>query len=95
MSLAALRKIVAANPDVPDAGFAYVTDCDKYGRVLACVIVQACDEIPIEKLDRKAKDIRLGSANVMREQSTEEKRETCVVIVPIGYLRHLVSLAGG
>ncbi len=104
MSIAALKKIVEAHPDLPDGAIGYdggtrrmVDDkpAPHMGRVLASAIVKAADEIPLEKLDKKAKDIRAGSANFMREQSTPEKAEECLVIVPIGYLRHLVNLAGG
>lgn len=86
MSLNAMRTMVAANPDAPDGSLQ---------RIRACEVVAACDEIPVEKIDRKAKEIRMGSANVMREQSTDEKRESCIVIIPILYARHLLKLAGG
>lgn len=105
MSLEVLRKIIEAHPDIPDDAFGFVAhgglrmvgDNSKalLGRVLSSVIVAACDEIPIEKLDKKAKEIRAGSATFMREQSTPEKAETCLSIVPIGYLRHLVALGVG
>jgi hypothetical protein len=86
MSLDVLKKIVDANPDTPDASLQ---------RVRAADIVAVCDAIQVDKLDKKAKEIRFGSANFLREQPTDEKRETCIVIVPISYLRHLVKLAGG
>lgn len=105
MSLEVLRKIVAANPDLPDGALAFDggerrVGADgrpgpNLGRVKVKLIVDACDEIPVEKLDKKAKEIRAGAATLMREQSTPEKAAECLAIVPIGYLRHLVALAGG
>ena len=85
MSLDALRTYVAANIGLPDGSLQ---------RVRACEVVAACDEVPLEKIDKKAKEIRMGSANFMREQPNDEKRESCIVIIPLGYMRHLIALAG-
>lgn len=86
MSLNVMRNMLAANPDAPDGSLQ---------RVRAMDVVAACDEVPMDRIDRKAKDIRMGSANVLREQSSDEKRESCIVIIPILYARHLLKLAGG
>lgn len=62
------------------------------GRMKAWVMLAACNELG-EKLDKKGKEIRLGSANALKEQISDGARGLCCVIVPIGYLRHLVKLA--
>lgn len=85
MSLDVMRDIVKANTESPDQGLI---------RVRAFDMVAACDEIPEAKRDRKHRDIRAGSAKVMSEIQDEERREAVIVIVQVGFARHLLKLAG-
>lgn len=86
MSLDALRAIAAEKADVPDNGLV---------RVRCAEIVAAVDALPVEALDRKAKDVRSGPATIMREQATEERRDECTCWVPLLSIRHVLKLAGG
>lgn len=80
-----IRDIVAANPETPDGGLV---------RVRAVDVVAACDSVSDEKRDMNLKQIRYGSANHLSEHKTEERRESAIVLVPIGYLRHILKLVG-
>ena len=84
MSLDAMRNLTKANEAAPDAG---------YVKVRAFDIVAACDEVPEAARDRKWKDIRNGSANAMKGYADPERAEATIVVVPIGYARHILKLA--
>jgi hypothetical protein len=86
MSLDVMRKLIEANPGVPDGSLQ---------RVRACDVVAACDEVSEAKRDKKLAAIRYGSANCVSDQTNEDRKESCIVIIPIGYMRHLIALAGG
>ena len=86
MSLDVMRELVKANEGKPDAGLVKVRAFD---------IVAACDEVPQAAYDRKLKDIRSGSANAANGYADPERAEATIVIVPIGYARHILKLAGG